>query len=211
MLHSHRSTKQMQILIYLLFLLFDTAARSAQPVSTTRSRHLRSSSLLEGTTTQQDRRSLITLDGSVAACIEVKDGIATNGNSFILGDCANYKYGIDEVNAIDLCSDKEDCRQKLAADDDVLMYQTRRNSNQCMQASHGGIKNGKLKVGSWLRVYPCDPMNPLQHFVRVMGDEIQVKGTNLCVSYRGVNPNVNDDQIQLKKCSDIGEDGWSYD
>jgi hypothetical protein len=159
-------------------------------------------------------RSLITLDGSVTACIEVNAGITTNGNSFILGDCAKYEYGINEVNAIDLCSeeDDDDCRNKLYDDEsNVLMYQTRQNPNKCMQATHGSKIGNQIRVGSWLRVYPCDPLNSLQHFVRVMGDELKVKGTNLCVSYRGVKPHVNEDQIMLKNCSEIGEDGWSYD
>jgi hypothetical protein len=182
---------QMKFFVSNLFLLLGTAARAQSS-----HHHMRS---LQGITHHD--RSLITLDGSVTACIEVKDGITTNGNSFILGDCANYEYGIDEVNAI--CSDgEEDCG---------VRYQTRQNPNKCMQATHGGKNVNQLKVGSWLRVYPCDPSNSLQHFVRVMGDEIQVKGSKLCVSYRGVNPNVNNDQILLKKCSEIGEDGWSYD
>lgn len=191
----------MKFFVSFLFLLLGTAtcAQSSH-------HYLRS---LKGITHD---RSLITLDGSGPGCIEVNAGITTNGNSFILGDCANHKYGIDEVNAIDLCSeDEDDCRNKLDDDEsNVLMYQTRQNPNKCMQATHGEI--GKQpRVGSWLRVYPCDPLNSLQQFVRVMGDEIKVKGTNLCVSYRGAKPHVNEDQIILKKCSEIGEDGWSYD
>jgi hypothetical protein len=189
---------------FFLGLLLGTAARAQ---SSSNHHHLRSLATEE---ISPHERSLIALDGSVTACIEVKDGQTNNGNSFILGDCAKHKYGIDEVNAVDLCSG-EDCREKLDDDDStVLMYQTRLKSNKCMQATHGG-KNAKLKAGAWLRVYPCDPLNSLQHFVRVMGDEIQVKGTDLCVSYLGVNPHVNEDQIMLKKCSEIGEDGWSYD
>ena len=152
----------------------------------------------------QHERELITLDGTVTACIEVKNGDALNGNSFVLGDCENYDYGIDEVSAMALaCND--DCNS--IDDPGILMYQTRLDPTKCMQASH----NGKIKVGTWMRVKPCNPTNQLQHFVRVMGDEIQLKDTNLCVSFRGVNPNVNEDHILLQDCNNIGGAGWSYD
>jgi hypothetical protein len=191
---------QSKLFVLYLVLFLGTAARAQQQSSPHQHPHLLRSSH------EEDHRSLITLDGSVTACIEVKDGSTKNGNAFILGDCTNHEYGIDEI-----CADKddEDCR--------VLMYRTRQNPSKCMQASHGASNQksvNQLKVGSWLRVYPCDPLNRLQHFVRVLGDEIQVKGSSspkLYLSYRGVNPNVNQDQILLKKCSDIGEDGWSYD
>lgn len=139
-------------------------------------------------------RHLITLDGSVSACIEVKAGSTANGNSFVLGDCSSYDYGIDAVPI-----EGEGCI------DSIAMLQTRLDPTKCMQATHRGKP---VKQGSWMRVYPCDANNPLQRF-EVIGT-IKLENTNWCAAYRGNRPNINQDHIMLRDCDDM-DYGWSHD
>jgi len=148
-------------------------------------------------------RNLIALDhGDASGTIQVKDG----KDYFILGPYdENYENGIDEV-PVEVDETESGSLDQIKV---VVMYQIRSDQSMCMQATH----EGTLEKGAKLRVYPCDEANPLQHFVRYRGDDIRLDGTNWCVGYRGIRPNVGEDPLVLKDCDELLEEGygWSYD
>lgn len=158
-------------------------------------------------------RSLVTLDGDVEACIEVKGGSATKGNSLVLGDCSNYRFGIDGIYARDEESSADDAGPDALG---LFMYVSRLDSEMCVQAGHPppeGASSPSLESGTKMRVYPCDASNPLQIFVIHRGDDVRLAGTNWCVAYRGIHADVGLDHLMLKDCDKLSDEGygWSYD
>lgn len=138
-----------------------------------------------------------------AGCPEVKDGNAANGNSFVPGDCKIRENGVDLVSLRD--ADDEIIRYKDW--NPLVMIQTRLGPTKCMQASH----NGKVKEGTWMQVYPCDPDNCLQRFIfDLESQHLRLEHTNWCVAYRGIYPNVYEDHMVLRDCDDVNFE-WSSD
>ena len=138
----------------------------------------------------QQSRNLVVLDGDVQACIETKGGSTAAGNSFILSDCLKYDKGIDVMHLHDYSY--------------AVMIRLRADPEQCMQATHSGV----LEHGAWLRVYPCDPNNPLQRFNAI--GTLQLENTEWCVAYWGMTANHDENHIMLKKCETV-DYGWSHD
>jgi hypothetical protein len=83
-------------------------------------------------------------------------------------------------------------------------------SNMCLQASY----TAPTEEAEWIRVLECDSTNPLQIFTwdYSNGGEISVtEYPAYCLTFRGVNDNINSDFIRLTECrmSDYGVDlGW---
>lgn len=83
------------------------------------------------------------------------------------------------------------------------------------------MHSGAVVDGSWLRIYPCNPDNVLQHFVWVGGDpetskvNVQLKpfvNQDLCAVSRGTHANFNVDPIIFKDCDTPTHKGagWLY-
>lgn len=100
--------------------------------------------------------------------------------------------------------------QEWRLDTDYL-YHTKLNDGMCMQAGRGGTPI----QGTKLRLFPCDKNNNLQRFEGPISENyvggIRLKDfPKLCVSWRGVNTNINQDPIIVKNCENV-DGGWSRD
>lgn len=143
-------------------------------------------------------RDLVALDHYTATgCIETKDGLTTDGNSFVIGDdCDNNDTG--EERGVDMVYLFQD-----GTGDDIGLLRLRADPTKCMQATHAGV----LHHGAWMRVYPCDCTNPLQRFYF---HTLRLQDTNWCVAHLGVVVDHYDDHLMLKDCSRLPY-GWSED
>ena len=100
--------------------------------------------------------------------------------------------------------------QEWRLDTDFL-YHTKLNDSMCMQAGRGGTP----VHGTKLRIFPCDKNNTLQLFEGPLSQTflgaIRLKNyPNLCVDWRGVNADINQDPIIIKDCKNKNG-GWSAD
>lgn len=91
-------------------------------------------------------------------------------------------------------------------DDDGLFHSIH-EPDLCMQAGRNvGLKP---RLGMKLRLYQCNPPNPLQHF-EYDGSLIKLKNSDkFCVSVRGDMYLMDDDPIILDDCSDPDGAAWS--
>ena len=101
-------------------------------------------------------------------------------------------------------------RQKWQYDNFVGLFKLSTGSNKCLQAGRGDAPTD----GRMMRIFGCNEDHPLQQFdwPGTAGGPIKLaKYPEYCVVFRGVNANINDDPIILKKCEDIDAargDGW---
>jgi len=126
-------------------------------------------------------------DSDRSGCLVVKDENPKPAQPLILGSCKlNHSWRYDRNGLF-----------HSALDDDM-----------CLQA--GTKKNAQIKVGSGLRLYPCDKNNKKQQF-DYNNVDIRLRGyDNLCIGYRGANGDVGVDPIVLRKCKTEGTN-WSQD
>ncbi|CAB9523968.1 beta-induced protein ig-h3 [Seminavis robusta] len=122
------------------------------------------------------------------ACIEVKDGIATNGQRVMLGDCtsANGGWRLDDSG-----------RFRSELDDDF-----------CLQAGYGYARS---MVGLVVRIQHCDDHNRLQEWKYSDGEYLSPSlHDDLCAVWRGTTPNVGEDPIILIDCAHAAHrKGWT--
>lgn len=138
-----------------------------------------------------DYFQLFTDGPAVTGCLIVEDSRPRADQKLILGEC-------------DLSG------QEWRLDDDSL-YHTKLDDGMCMQAGRGGTP----VHGTKLRIFPCDKANNLQHFEGPISETytggIRLKNyPKLCVDWRGVNANINQDPIIVKDCNNVNG-GWSRD
>ena len=121
------------------------------------------------------------------ACMEVKGGIATNGQRVMLGDCTAAGGGW-KVN------DKDMIHSEL-------------NDDFCLQAGYGGHHD---MVGRVLRIQRCDEHNHLQRWDFKDGKELKPElNDHLCVVWRGTTANVGTDPMILLDCDRVdGKENW---
>ena len=75
-----------------------------------------------------------------------------------------------------------------------------------MHASKLDVTNLSRTESSLLRLFPCDPDNDLEQFYFVLGGSIHPQtDTDLCMVWRGVNPDVGIDPIIFRECDEIKE------
>lgn len=90
------------------------------------------------------------------------------------------------------------------------LYHTKLDDGYCMAAGRGG----KIEHGTKMRLFRCED-NKHQRFVGPDGGlgTIKLKDgeyDDLCVEFRGINPNINVDPIIMKRCN-VAVAGWSQD
>ena len=116
---------------------------------------------------------------SYAGCIELKDGKLENDNSLVLGPCntdQQWRYDADGL------------------------FHSFLDDSKCMQAARGG----SIRDGSKMRFFTCNTNERGQVFEFNEGGQISLKSDpNLCVVFRGINPQFNVDPIILKNCDAI--------
>jgi len=118
------------------------------------------------------------------ACIEIEHGRAIAEEKVVLGDCTADDGG---------WSFEESGLVRSQLDNDF-----------CLQADY---RLSSLGPGTPIRLMPCDSDEELQLFVFVKGQVIRpVEDDGLCVTWRGVNANIGNDPILLKKCDEISDE-----
>jgi len=118
-------------------------------------------------------------------CLVIKDENPVSGQPLILGNCdLNHDWRYDSHGLF-----------HSALDDDM-----------CMQL---GRNNEQIKLGTAMRLYPCDQNNQKQQFDYNRID-IRPRGyNNMCIGFRGNTGNVDVDPIVLRHCKDGSN--WSQD
>lgn len=141
---------------------------------------------LRGAAKAEHDRNLITLDGDVRGCIELKNGNTASGAKLIFGNCNRPVNGFEE--------------RDISGYDLVQLY-SRRNATMCMHAE-------PLAEGTYVRLRKCCRTSKYQKFewygqIKPIGDK------TLCVAYEGQRADIGD-YIRLTKCSKFNA-GWSRD
>ena len=110
--------------------------------------------------------------------MEIKDGITTNGQRVMLGDCTAAKNG-----------------WRL---DDHGRFHSELDDDYCLQAGYGDKHN---MVGRVLRIHHCENNNHLQVWEFEDGEYLSpTLNDHLCVAWRGTTANVGQDPMILIDC-----------
>jgi hypothetical protein len=141
---------------------------------------------LRGAAKANHDRGLITLDGDVRGCIELKHGSTACGAKLIFGNCNRKINGFEE--------------RDLSGYDLVQLY-SRKNTTMCMHAE-------PLVEGTYVRLRKCNSTSKFQKF-EWYGQIKPTSDKTLCVAYPGQHASIGD-YIKLKKCSKFNA-GWSRD
>jgi hypothetical protein len=131
-------------------------------------------------------RKLVTLDGDVRGCIELKKGNTACGAKLIFGNCNRKISGFEE--------------RDLSGYDLVQLY-SRKNTTMCMHVE-------PIVEGTYVRLRKCNSTSKFQKF-EWYGQIKPTSDKTLCVAYPGQHASIGD-YIKLKKCNKFNA-GWSRD